>query len=613
MKKLLIFLLSAIMTVTTGVALSACGGGNSDDGDGKENAEQQKPEDTLKTFTGITLANKTVTYNGQAQSLAISGTLPEGATVDYTGNGKTDAGEYTVTAAVSKSGYKTLNLTAKLTIAKAQFTGITFEDGEFIANKQPHKIEVQGTLPQGTTVTYENNDKTEAGEYAVKATVTNKNYETLTLTAKLTIKTKVQVAVDTAKNIVNALMNKPDPWSFMPEALTLENMAYTNMPATDFTTFVNTSAIGTRAIGKQMNVLYDSLGYATTALSYVDKVTAVGTTIADLYQTYINQNPDNYKQFSGEAGGFKFKITLDGEKSKLLAGNSTVSIELGYDGDIGERTGRIQITGGVALKYEYSENKMQLAIKATVNGVGELRQIEFVRSGSAVTGYMYEYIGTESKNLKTSAVISSNATKTVIMSNKRETDDLLINGYEEVYDSQTGKFLGGEVQETVKAVDFDTLWFMLGDVSGFNSVKMEEGVNGMNADTLYINGSATPFEIKKVGGVNLRTASRRYDVEMKEVWYVQAMTEDGKVKYDKVKTKIPMVFVQKQEAADFGTDVKEKNPTEFATAPVLPAANKLKVETDYLSLQALFNTVKAKVTYDEINGYVGTADSYFNK
>ena len=32
------------MTVTTGVALSACGGGNSNDGDGKENAEQQKPE-----------------------------------------------------------------------------------------------------------------------------------------------------------------------------------------------------------------------------------------------------------------------------------------------------------------------------------------------------------------------------------------------------------------------------------------------------------------------------------------------------------------------------------------------------------------------------------------
>ncbi|MDE5721529.1 MAG: MBG domain-containing protein [Clostridia bacterium] len=608
MKKLLAFLLSAVMTVTAGVTLGACGGSEDGKTDGNE---QQQPEQGLKTFTGISLADKTVTYNGQAQSLAISGVLPEGATVDYTGNGKTDAGEYTVTAAVYKNGYKTLNLAANLKIVKAQFTGITFEDKEFIADKQPHKIEVAGTLPQGTSVTYENNNKTDAGVYEVKATLTNKNYETLTLTATLTIKTKVQVAVDTAKNIVNALVNKPDPWSFMPEALKLENMAYANMPATDFTSFVNSGAIGTKAIGKQMNVLYDSLGYAATALGYVDKVTAVGTTIADLYQSYINKNPDNYKEFSGEAGGFKFKITLDGEHSKLLAGNSTVSIELGYDGETGERTGRIQITGGVALKYGYSENRLKLAIKATINGVGELRQIEFVRSGSAVTGYMYEYLGTENTALKTSAVISSNAVKTVIMSNKRESDDLIINGYEEVYDSLTGKFLGGEVQETVKTADYDTLWFMLGDVSGFNSVKVQDVKNGMNADTVYVNGGSASFEVVR-NKIAMVETSRKFDIEMKDVWYVQAVTENGEVKYDKVKAEIPMIFVQKSDAANFGSMVLEKNPNEFTTAPVISAANKSKIEADYSSIQTTFNAIKTQVTYSEIDGYVGTADSYFS-
>lgn len=596
------------MTVTAGVTLGACGGSEDGKTDGNE---QQQPEQGLKTFTGISLADKTVTYNGQAQSLAISGVLPEGATVDYTGNGKTDAGEYTVTAAVYKNGYKTLNLAANLKIVKAQFTGITFEDKEFIADKQPHKIEVAGTLPQGTSVTYENNNKTDAGVYEVKATLTNKNYETLTLTATLTIKTKVQVAVDTAKNIVNALVNKPDPWSFMPEALKLENMAYANMPATDFTSFVNSGAIGTKAIGKQMNVLYDSLGYAATALGYVDKVTAVGTTIADLYQSYINKNPDNYKEFSGEAGGFKFKITLDGEHSKLLAGNSTVSIELGYDGETGERTGRIQITGGVALKYGYSENRLKLAIKATINGVGELRQIEFVRSGSAVTGYMYEYLGTENTALKTSAVISSNAVKTVIMSNKRESDDLIINGYEEVYDSLTGKFLGGEVQETVKTADYDTLWFMLGDVSGFNSVKVQDVKNGMNADTVYVNGGSASFEVVR-NKIAMVETSRKFDIEMKDVWYVQAVTENGEVKYDKVKAEIPMIFVQKSDAANFGSMVLEKNPNEFTTAPVISAANKSKIEADYSSIQTTFNAIKTQVTYSEIDGYVGTADSYFS-
>ena len=80
----------------------------------------------------------------------------------------------------------------------------------------------------------------------------------------------------------------------------------------------------------------------------MDTVFSVGNTVAGLYQTYINDNPDNYAEFSGEAGGFRFRIRLDGEKSELMAGNSVISAALTYDGATEERTGRVQLTDGTA-------------------------------------------------------------------------------------------------------------------------------------------------------------------------------------------------------------------------------------------------------------------------
>ncbi len=49
-------------------------------------------------MSGITFVNYTVKYNGETHSLAINGELPNGVTVEYDGNGKVDAGVYTITA-----------------------------------------------------------------------------------------------------------------------------------------------------------------------------------------------------------------------------------------------------------------------------------------------------------------------------------------------------------------------------------------------------------------------------------------------------------------------------------------------------------------------------------
>ena len=595
--KRITLILSLVFTLAITVFIGACSSGGSDNPGNGGGTGGTQPTAPL-TFTGITFSNKTVTYDGREYALTVNGTVPEGTQVSYTNKKGTNAGVYNATATLTKEGYTTLNLSAKLTINKAVFTGITFTDETYVATGTTHTLTIKGDLPENTKVSYTNNSASAAGVYNATATVTNPNYTTLTLNATLTIKSLTTAA----KDIVDSLMDKPDPWSFLPEAFSHENMAYSAMPVNDFTSFVNVSAIGYKIIGKQFNVLYEGLTDTATLLGYLDNVYAVGGTIANLYQTYINQNPDDYKQFSGEAGGFKFKIILNGDKSELLAGNSTVSIELTYDGTTKARTGRIQLTDGMALKYRSSENSLKLAVKTTIAGVGTLKQIQFERNNGAVAGYLYEYTGTENNNLKTSAVIASNSVKTVITSNKREADDLKINYYEEVYNSQTGKFIGGEVNEKVSessSKTYDTLWLMLNDINGLTSVKAEHKQNIMNDDTIYINGSSDSMHTKTVSLLDL---SRRFDIEMKDVWYV--VENNGK--YETVKTSIPMLFVQIEHTSTFSADFKDKNNI-TATLPSFTA-----VTQDYELMGNFFNDIKENVSYADIVAYIGTQNSFFN-
>ena len=126
-------------------------------------------------MSGITFADDRVTYDGEAHSIEIAGTLPDGVSVSYDVSYKVNAGEYTVTATFTgdSANYNAIpDMTAKLTIAKADYdmSDITFEDGSFTYDGQAHSLVISGTLPTGVSVTYAGNDKTNAGEYTVTAT-----------------------------------------------------------------------------------------------------------------------------------------------------------------------------------------------------------------------------------------------------------------------------------------------------------------------------------------------------------------------------------------------------------------------------------------------------------
>ena len=76
-----------------------------------------------------------------------------------------------------------------------QFTGITFKGLTVDYDGEPHKIEIEGTLPEGADVKYTDNEQTKAGTYEAKAELTCEGYETKTLKATLTIN---KINVDTS-------------------------------------------------------------------------------------------------------------------------------------------------------------------------------------------------------------------------------------------------------------------------------------------------------------------------------------------------------------------------------------------------------------------------------
>ena len=96
--------------------------------------------------------------------------------------------------------------TVKLIINKADFvlSGITFEGDRVTYDGNAHSLEISGNLPDGVTVTYQNNGKTNAGTYNVTATFTmstemlaNYNFTATPMTADLIInKASVEIPAD---------------------------------------------------------------------------------------------------------------------------------------------------------------------------------------------------------------------------------------------------------------------------------------------------------------------------------------------------------------------------------------------------------------------------------
>ena len=209
MKKKIFILLTVLLCLVCVVSLVSCNdeGNPCQHRDADDNALCDKcgesytdgtdiitpPAPTPIVVAGVTFSGATYVYDGTSKSLVISGTLPEGVSVSYEGNGQVNAGSYIVTAKFTDTTGNYIvpaDMTAMLTITKAPLTNVFFENAAYSYDGTEKFLAITGTLPAGVSVNYEGNGKTEPGTHAVVATFadTTGNYNIpKSLTAYLSI------------------------------------------------------------------------------------------------------------------------------------------------------------------------------------------------------------------------------------------------------------------------------------------------------------------------------------------------------------------------------------------------------------------------------------------
>ena len=113
------------------VTITGNAGGDTPGGGDSEELQFSEQELEAITWVGCNLDEDfTATYDGKEHCLYLIN-LPEGASVTYTNNVQKNAGEYTVSAMISKEGYTDLSIDVTMTIAKAEVQIIAEDVQEF--------------------------------------------------------------------------------------------------------------------------------------------------------------------------------------------------------------------------------------------------------------------------------------------------------------------------------------------------------------------------------------------------------------------------------------------------------------------------------------------------
>lgn len=173
----------------------------------------------------------------------------------------------------------------------------------------------------------------------------------------------------------------------------------------------------------------------------------------------------------------------------------------------------------------------------------------------------------------------------------------------EIYDAATAKLLVCKVYEDVTTVQYYTYWMPITDLTGISTVKKVDEMNDKNPDTVYINGSGTPFAVKYNTLVGVKT-SRWFDIEFKTV-YAYRVNAEGEI--EKFSFEVPMLFVQSNRLDDFLGELYNLNKAAFSSAPTLKTDSTDIAYADFGfdTLIPAYNAVKDAVTRDAIAEYLG--------
>lgn len=628
MRKMFIALLAAL-TVASAAAMFGCGGTESDpDVSGGDNSQTQtgtgdgqdqtgtgdKTEKLDYDMSGVTWNyTSPFTYDGEEKSITVSG-LPQGVTVKaYSHNSATNAGTYTATVSFnydSENYNEPTVAPCNWVISKADITGLSLAGDTVEYDGQKHSLAVTGTLPEGTTATYTYNNVqtdgvTQADNYEVTVVVSGANYNTWTATAILKITPRIS---DIAQTVIDSFGTVPDIMNFFPQAYQRSNHVLT-APITYYSA-VSVSSLPKNGIGKQLHTVYNSLQYTDLALGYVSTLYGGFSAIVNLYQAYINNNPDNYKLFEGTWSGFAIKIEITDNEYSIMAKATGVAIEIYQSTGTDKTTARIDIAEKASVKFENDGGHVRVAVNAVNLFTSDIELVEDANTGT-VTGVLYETTGVGDKRLTTCTILTITQDNLIVVGNK---GDFAVPGQGvnvEVYDNDTGNLCGTEVYEDVKLVSYDTLWYNLGDIRGITSVSATMSVspedNKLNKDTIYVNGSSSAFvpEFNSVLGVK---TSRQYDIEFKTMYFYEYNEADES--YELVEQLIPMLFVQRDNLNTYLDDIETNNG--ITVANTSSAADNAVIAAAYESFVPLYEEVKKALSYEMTIAFIGNRDSWFD-
>ena len=325
-----------------------------------------------RTFDGLTFADKTVTYNGSAQSIEVAN-LPQGARVAYSpSNTCTNAGIYPVTATVSAPNFDTVTLSATLTINKASYdmSKVVFADKSVAYDGNAHSLEATN-LPDGVTVTYIGNNQTNVGTYTVLAVFSGDgaNYNPIAnMTATLTIN---KATYDMSKVV------------FADKSVAYDGNAH-SLEATNLPDGVTVTYIG----NNQTNV------GTYTVLAVFSGDSANYNPIANMTATLtVTQNKVLGVTFDSHT------VTYDGAAHSLaIEGNLPQGVAVVYEGNSQTNAGAYTVTAKFVGSNPNYEQLPDMTATLTIEK-REL-QIEFVgEQTAAYTGYAQKPLTARATNL----------------------------------------------------------------------------------------------------------------------------------------------------------------------------------------------------------------------
>ena len=259
---------------------------------------------------------------------------------------------------------------------------------------------------------------------------------------------------------------------------------------------------------------------------------------------------------------------------------------------------RIQIGDVNALTYKMLENSYEFAIKC----LGVRRAYFFIERDEegVVSGKIYEYLTVSSVEVASAAEFYITEEYVSVVGNKADGMTGFTGYINELYNAETGKLIGYEVQETLSKITYNTLWFNLDDIGGITSIRYQPA-DGEKDAVVYINGKTKAWEPKKVGGIGTKMLSRRFDIEFR-TQYVYAYDADAG-KYVEYKIQVPMMFVQEENYDTFIDDVKSTNSVQITVK--VQQTDLEKILADYDELIPAFIENKDKITVDVIIAFIG--------